>query len=220
MKSVKELTECLRRADELSLKKINRDAIMELMDELGKCLVNEGCYIQNYNDIKMYDEIRSYIPAYSLSFIQEQFIPFLEEHSPKTVMVLDMVVSFYSLVLYELILDDKFLEKIQTDNLTEFMKKNGICLFDFCWELLTEIMNLGFNTENRIIYPFLCEFYVEDALYRLMEQKIINNYYGSWFETVLNRVLGIYRIRFSCVNYIKEVQPMFLRVAGNYRRYM
>ncbi len=43
MKSVKELTECLRRADELSVKKINRDAIMELMDELGKCLVNEGC---------------------------------------------------------------------------------------------------------------------------------------------------------------------------------
>jgi len=197
-----------------------RVMIKTQLDKLGEQLEREGgrLYIQTYYDLKMYDTLLKYMPAYDIIFMQNKGIPFLKEHNPITLLFLDLVILFYSLVIYDL-LENKVI--VVDANLIDHLNSTDvepINIFDYCWSWLDGVTNLG--EHERMIYPYGYEVYISDDQYLIIEKTIVQNFIDSYFEKALERVLGIYRTRFSYVMYSQKYQPMFIRVANDYKNSM
>jgi hypothetical protein len=195
----------------------NKMKLNALLDELGEQLEREGrLYIQTYYDLKMYDALMKYMPAYDITFIRDKGIPYLKAHNPVSILFLDVVVVFYSLVVFDLLIDKTI---IVDDALIDYLSSDSdgeVSVFDYCWSFLNEMMRLG-NKHERTIYPYGYELYVPDENYLLIEKTIRRHFDDSYFEKALGRVLGNYRMRFSYVMYSQESQSMFIHIANDYK---
>ena len=59
-------------------------------------------------------------------------------------------------------------------------------------------------------------FYIDDNEYEEVMEFICEKYRNSYFEVVINRILGIYNIRFTKMKYIMEYQNLFVKVMCDY----
>lgn len=197
-----------------SINQFDRQKILDTLSELELEISNESLRIITYDDIKMYHALLDYMYAYDIYFVENKFIPFLKEHNPITLKVLEIFVYFYALVIY-----DVLIEIVSEEHLFYHVKKKfdktklgNVTLFDFCFAILAE---LG-NSVDRELCPCGLDFYMDRDTYLLIEQKFINNYTDSSFKRVMDRILGSYRLWYSCSNYLTEYQPMSLKVINHY----
>lgn len=211
------LTEVLnsfRKTDSLCTEEINRETLVNLINDIWAELEKEGVwlYYPTYADVKMYNELLDYMPTYDTCFVQDKFIPFLREHMPVTLTFLDLTVAFYALVVYDLSRDGVL---SVSDKLKSHLEELGSNVFEYGLCFLTDMGKLGRG--ERTMYPCGFEVYLSDEMYLLIEKKIMENFNGSPFEKALEKILGQYNIRFSFVKYITEYQTLFARVANHYQ---
>lgn len=207
--------------------------LMDLQDELYKEINSETLSITNYNDIKMLHDLGFPMAAYygpQCNFIGECGIPFLEQHNPKTLTVLNFIVVFYSLLVLELI-ERGFYNDAElciyenvTDDVFHHIEKMDLTKFGFnrpftaLWYFFMQVITIEDNTcEFSLEYDFKQYiFYLSSDKNEELLDLIYKIFDNSKFQDVIDRILGIYRLRFTKMKYILEYQPMFVNVAYNY----
>ena len=62
--------------------------------------------------------------------------------------------------------------------------------------------------------------YIDDEKYEMMLDTIYSNLSESKYKNIIDGILGIYKMRFTKMQYFLEYQPMFIRVAHKYIYYV
>lgn len=188
--------------------------IMDRYNDLGNKICNQNCSILNYEEIKMLHELNSPMMAYyGSSFFDKCGIPFLKEHNSNTIDIIEMAILFYSLQICEL-LKCGLLSK-EMDRLNNLSEQD---LFWKIWYYFKEIITCN-NDTRQITVPYeneTEEFYVTDEYYEKIIDLTFASYKNSKFMCIINRILGIYKIRFSKMMYVIDYQPLFVEVGYMY----
>ena len=183
---------------------------------------------------------------YGPDFYKEHGIPFLEEHNPQTITIIKLTTMFYIARLIEMIEAGFFNEgrpcsyvhdisnidathedmigeseeglvmKYTDVNIME--KFTGDNMFASLLQYLTNLIliedsnrEISVNNKN-----YTYGFYIDDNEYEEVMEFICEKYRNSYFEVVINRILGIYNIRFIKMRYIMEYQNLFVKVMCDY----
>ena len=87
--------------------------VLELYDKVFQKTNEENCFIGNYNDIKCLHFLKSPMAAfYGNTFYKDSGLPFIKEHRPETIYVLELIVLFYTIQIIEL-LENGFWDKVR-----------------------------------------------------------------------------------------------------------
>lgn len=62
--------------------------------------------------------------------------------------------------------------------------------------------------------------YIDDEKYEMMLDTIYSNLSESKYKNIIDGILGIYKMRFTKMQYLLEYQPMFIRAAHKYIYYV
>jgi hypothetical protein len=205
---------------------------------------NDMLSISNFNDIEMLDKLNIPMMAYyGPDFYKEHGIPFLEEHNPSTIIVIKLTTMFYIVRLIEMIEagffdegkpcsyinninedyedmlhenEDGMVFKYTDTNLLEtFEDKN---LFLSLLQYFTNLILIEDDNREIAINNGDCTygFYIDDSEYEEVMEFICEKYRNSYFEVVMNRILGVYQVRFTKMKYITEYQNLFVKVMCDY----
>lgn len=77
----------------------------------------------------------------------------------------------------------------------------------------TRVVYLAHENECDILY-------IDDEKYETMLDTIYSNLSESKYKNIIDGILGIYKMRFTKMQYMLEYQPMFVRVAHKYIYYV
>ena len=207
--------------------------ILDLYNSLNKKIENQTYSITNFEDIENLHRLKYPMMAYYGPYFYSQCgFPFLKEHNPKTIDIIEFSVLFYSIQILEL-LENGFFDKAslciydinrsleifdhtEKINLTEYKYKKD--LFAVLWFYFMEVITIEDNNrEFTIEYDNNTDiFYLGDEKHEAVLDMIYKNYDGSEYSSAINRILGIYRMRFTKMKYILEYQPLFVEVAYEY----
>lgn len=206
--------------------------IMDLYNVLCEKMRSQICSITNFDDIKMLNDLESHMMAYyGPHFYNKCGIPFLKEHNPETIDILELSVLFYSLQIISLIengfyldtslcfyknpMDDIF-DHVEKIDLTEYRYKQN--LFNILWFYFVQVVTLDYNTrEFTIEYDDKQDiFYLSTEKYEEVIDMIYKNVDGSQYYQVVKRILGQYRMRFTKMEYILKYQPLFVNAGYKY----
>lgn len=208
--------------------------VTELYNEVFAKLSDEIHNITNYEDIKSLHDLESPMMAYyGLDFYEKCGIPFLKEHHPETIDIIEFVILFYTIQIFDLLENGFWNEtslciydkerhadcfsRVEKMNFTEssLYKQN---LFISLWFYFMRVITLEDNERE---FPFDHEsctdvFYIDDDYYEYALDIIYENYDGSQYARIINKILGIYRMRFTKMLYLLEYQPLFVSVGFKY----
>ena len=103
--------------------------------------------------------------------------------------------------------DVNIIEKFTGDNMF-------VSLLQYLTNLiLIEDSNREISVNNK---NYTYGFYIDDSEYEEVMEFICEKYRNSYFEIIINRILGIYNIRFTKMRYIMEYQNLFVKVMCDY----
>jgi len=168
----------------------------------------------NYEDIKALHDLHLPMMAYyGPSFYSDCGIPFLKEHNPTTLEIIELTILFYSMQIYEILEKGYFYDEIN-----KIMKEDNQNLFWKIWHLFAEVITLRDDSreitvtwDNKIV-----EIYLDDEKYENVLDLTYNNYTCSEYFHIIERIIGIYNLRFTKMKYILEYQPLFVEVGFRY----
>lgn len=230
-KTINELLKAETREEILSYKQ----QILDLYDDLYEKICPHSLYekslcITNFEDIKMLHEMEEPMMAYyGPDFYSKCGIPFLKEHNSKTVDILELTVLFYSIQIIDF-LENGFYDHVdlciyesltevfdrtEEINLTRYKYKQN--LFAVLWFYFMKVITIEGNREFSIEYD--CDtdiFYLTDETYEEVLDLTYKNFNGSNYFHIINEILGIYRVRFTKMEYILKYQPLFVEVGYRY----
>ena len=243
----KKLLENLRNAKTKEEILSYRTEVCELQEQLLK-ETGHGIYTnQSYDVIKLlYDAKYPMMSYYGVEFFTECGIPFLKEHDPEAIAVIEIVSLFYIMQVIDL-LEKGYFEKVRLCK-PEFDAENGVQYFCSSREtdltkgkykknLFVTIMRyflqvimiekdnhdkdrniaIDYIDENEEKYKVKYEvFYLDDEEYEKVIDLIYDNYKGSSYANLIEQILGRYKMRFTKMEYIMKYQPMFVQVAYDY----
>lgn len=212
--------------------------ILELYDKVFQKTNEESCFIGNYDDIKCLHFLESPMLAfYGNTFYKDSGLPFIKEHRPETIYVLELIVLFYTIQIIEL-LENGFWNEVSLcvyenpqmpDMIDHFEKVNYSkmertnSLFLSLWDYFAALITIKDN-ECEIIVPYVDKegnlftnnFYIDSKSYEKVLDMIYRNFTDSKYSVLISRILGKYRRRFTKMKYILKYQPMFVEVGYNY----
>lgn len=211
----------------------NKSQILDLYNNMFDKINNQTCSITNYNDIKNLHDLEYPMMAYYGPYFYSQCgIPFLKQHNSKTIDVIEFSVLFYSLQIFELLKNgfwdevllciyDKersidMFDHTEKINLTAHKYKQN--LFAVLWFYFMRVITIEDNErEFTLEYDSNTDiFYLTDEEHEEVLDMIYKNYNNSKYSRIIDKILGVYRIRFTKMKYILEYQPLFVEVGYRY----
>ena len=85
------------------------------------------------------------------------------------------------------------------------------------WDLVCNMIWSCFNNADKQRYTIYgVGMYVPKTLYCIIERYIIQNFYGSAFECVVNEVFIPSVRNFNLAKYLCEFQPIIVKVTNHY----
>lgn len=183
-----------------------------LIDNL---LENNEFSIVNFKDVKMLYDLNIPMMAYfGPSFYKECGILFLEKYNPKTLRFLEVSVLFYTLQILKWVKTDYWDDEV-SHNLFYESETN---LFLQLWDCFNQIINKKDNDRDIMI----CSeqktktIYLDDDHYEEILDLSLDSFKYSRYSSLIQSILGIYRMRFNKYRYILEYQPIFVEVGYRY----
>lgn len=211
--------------------------MLELYQKIYEDLSKQGLNIVNYEDIKNLHDLERTMPAYyGNTFYKDCGVPFLKEHNPNTLEVIELCIIFYSLQICEL-LEQGFFNELSLciyenpllPDMVDHIEKINILrtekysqtLFFTLWDIFMKIITIGEDDtpdKNVIVLHYGEEdcFYISTEEYEEVLDMIYKNYNQSRYSSIIRRIVGIYRQRFTKMSYILEYQPIFVKVGYEY----
>lgn len=205
--------------------------VLDLYENLYKKISSQSYSITNFDDIKMLHDLELPMMAYyGHCFYGECGIPFLKEKNPRTIDVLDLAVLFYSIQVMNL------LEKGFYDNATLCIYNTNLDVFDYTkeinltkykykkelfavlWFYFLQVITIKDDTREFTI-EYDCDidtYYLDDKNYEEVLDITYTNFDSSNYSEVINRILGVYRLRFTKMEYILKYQPLFVEAGYKY----
>lgn len=187
-------------------------AYSTLIDNL---LENNEFSIVNFKDVKMLYDLNIPMMAYfGPSFYKECGILFLEKYNPKTLRFLEVSVLFYTLQILKWVKTDYWDDEV-SHNLFYESETN---LFLQLWDCFNQIINKKDNDRDIMI----CSeqktktIYLDDDHYEEILDLSLDSFKYSRYSSLIQSILGIYRMRFNKYRYILEYQPIFVEVGYRY----
>ena len=187
-------------------------AYSTLIDNL---LENNEFSIVNFKDVKMlYDLNIPMMSYFGPSFYKECGILFLEKYNPKTLRFLEVSVLFYTLQILKWVKTDYWDDEV-SHNLFYESETN---LFLQLWDCFNQIINKKDNDRDIMI----CSeqktktIYLDDDHYEEILDLSLDSFKYSRYSSLIQSILGIYRMRFNKYRYILEYQPIFVEVGYRY----
>lgn len=213
--------------------------VMDLFDSYTTNPARKHPCGTNFNDIKMLYDAETALTAYYALPYQQAGFPFLEKHNPETIEIIQITVLFYTMQIITL-LENGYFDKM---SLCEYNDINADTLdfcgdIDFCvkysktlfQDLFYYLDDVQFDSERagnyneRVVYlahENECDMlYIDDEKYEMMLDTIYSNLSESKYKNIIDEILGIYKMRFTKMQYLLEYQPMFVRVAHKYIYYV
>lgn len=243
----KKLIENLRNAktkeEILSYRTKTQELYDQLLEEAGYDIYTS----QSYDVIKLLSDAKyPMMSYYGVEFLEECGIPFLKEHAPEGITVIEIVSLFYIMQIIDL-LKNGYFEKVRLCE-PEFDARNGVeffgsskevnltkgeyrnNLFVFIMRYFLQVITIEKDNrdrdrniviecidENEEKYKVKCEvFYLDDEKYEEVIDLIYDNYKGSSYANLIRQILGRFKMRFTKMEYIMKYQPMFVQVAFDY----
>lgn len=195
-----------------------KPSIEESYDAAYEKLCERSCFIQNYRDIEALHNLGSSMAAYfGPAFYQRCGIPFLKEHNPVTLEIIEFSILFYTLQMCELI--ENGLLKEEEVRLIEDSWAQEM-FFCALWEYFTRLI-IAEDIEDRRIEigdgsgGFTVRI-LDDSYFEEMVDVICRNYGGSKYSRIITRIFGMYQSRFTKMLYIIKCQPLFVEVGFEY----
>lgn len=222
-----------------------RTKVCELQERLFK-ETGHGIYTyRSYDVIKLlYGAKYPMISYYGFEFLEECGIPFLKEHDPEAIAVIEIVSLFYIMQVIDL-LEKGYFENVRLCE-PKFDARNGVeyfCssrdvnltkgkykknLFIIIMRYFLQVITIEKDNQDRNIviecideneekYKVKYEaFYLDDEEYEKVIDLIYDNYKGSSYANLIEQILGRYKMRFTKMEYVMKYQPMFVQVAFDY----
>lgn len=187
-------------------------AYSTLIDNL---LENNEFSIVNFEDVKMLYDLNIPMMAYfGPSFYKECGILFLEKYNPKTLRFLEVSVLFYTLQILKWVKTDYWDDEV-SHNLFYESETN---LFLQLWDCFNQIINKKDNDRDIMIYSEqkTKTIYLDDDHYEEILDLSLDSFKYSRYSSLIQSILGIYRMRFNKYRYILEYQPIFVEVGYRY----
>lgn len=213
-----------------------KSEVTRLFNELSAALTNESFLCRtNYDDIRLLYESEDAMAAYyGFCFYQTKGFPFLEKNNPGTIQVIELTLLFYILQIIVLLEKGYFTEtslcvyiEEGTDlfdhtNTVDFCSRYSNALFDCLFQYLLQIQFVENDTREIPIWNGSKQdiFYVNDSQYEVMLDSIYCNIIDSPYAEIIDRILGIYHMRFTKVEYLYKYQPIFVKTAHKYWLYI
>ncbi len=197
--------------------------ISELYNEIYEKICSQGCSITNYEDIKMLHKLHFPMQAYYGPYFYDKLgVPFLKEHNPPTIDILEFIVLFYSLQVINL-LENGFFDKVSENSFytspTEIFTKSKQDLFVALWCYFQRVITIKDDTREFSVIDDKCNliiFYLSDDEYEDVIDITYRNIVDSNYFFVIGKILGIYRLRFTKMQYVLKYQPVFVNVGYEY----
>lgn len=218
-----------------------KSEVMDLFDSYATNIAGKLPFRTCFDDIKMLYDVELAMTAYYAFPYQQAGFPFLEKHNPKTIEIIQITVLFYTMQIITL-LENGYFDKM---SLCEYNDINADTLdfcgdIDFCvkysktlfQDLFYYLDAVQFDSERagnyseRVVVVYLaheneCDMlYIDDEKYETMLDTIYSNLSESKYKNIIDGILGIYKMRFTEMQYLLEYQPMFIRVAHKYIYYV
>lgn len=189
--------------------------ILEVYNTAYEKLCNQSCFIQNYEDITNLHNLNFPMMAYfGPSFYSRCGIPFLKEHNPTTLDIIELSILFYSLRICELI-ENGFLK----DEEVNIIENSRHGLFYVLWYYFMEIITIKEDETRELTIENESgesTYYLTDENYEEVIDMIFHNYNDSKYSCIIDEILGVYRLRFTKMMYIMKYQPLFVEVGYRY----
>lgn len=210
-----------------------KSSVVGLYNSMYNKICNQGLSVTNYYDIKSLHSLEDPMMAYyGPYFYRKCGIPFLKKHNPSTIEVIEFSVLFYSLQIMEL-MEDGFFDEASLciydeelyNDVFDHIEKINLCsykykqyLFSVLWFYFMRVISIEDNErEFTLEYDFNTDiFYLDDEKHEEVIDLIYKNYNNSKYSSIIDKILGIYRIRFTKMKYILEYQPLFVKVGYEY----
>lgn len=204
---------------------------LDLYDSLYKKMKSDAPFRTSFDDIKALNDLKFPMMAYyGPYFCAECGFPFIKEHNPKTIDVLELTVLFYTIQVMNLLetgfysdaelciykTSPEIFDHIEKINLTEYRSKRY--LFITLWYYFVQIITIKDNerTFSMEYDDNIATFYLTDEKYEEVLDMIYRNYGNSNYSYVIDKILGIYKLRFTKMEYILKYQPLFVNVGYEY----
>lgn len=208
-----------------------KEIVIKSYNDLYKEIEELSILRTNYDDIEMLYKLEMPMCAYfGFEFYEECGIPFLKKYNPKTIKVMELSSLFYiiqTIILLEkdffnnvticALSDDMYtINGMKSTSLIDYAKDKN--LFSIIWQYFVKLINIPENGREILItyYDESNHFYIVDDEYEFVLDVIYENYKDSNYSKVIDRILGIYNLRFTKMKYILEYQPIFIKVIDNY----
>ena len=206
--------------------------IEQMYSDLFHKIKEEGVFIEDYNNIKgLHDLNYTMMQYYGSDFYRDCGLPFLKEHRPETLDVIEFSILFYTLLILDLVKgrfwnnvgrcvyrEGKSMyerDHVERVDFTELYPNQG--LFLDLWYYFEQRMLL--EDESREISLYIDNshvYYINDADYEHLQVFIYERYKDSKYSNVIRDILGHYKVRFTEMRYIVECQPLFVETAFRY----
>lgn len=204
---------------------------IDLYNQLYKKMESQDYYYVNYDDIKaLHDLKQPMIAYYGPYFYKKCGIPFVKEHNPNTIDVIEVAILFYiiqvmelleigfyhniDLCIYETSLE--IFDRVENIDLTKSKYKEH--LFVSLWSYFVQVIcikdngrEISLSHENNVE-----SFYLADKKYEEILEMIYDNFKSSHYSHIIDKILGIYKVRFTKMDYILNYQPLFVEVSDEY----
>lgn len=193
--------------------------------------------LTNYDDVETLCNLESPMLAYfGPEFYNKCGFPFLKEHNPSTIMVIETAFWFYSIQIINLLESgywnkvtvcfyDESGEKLENVACFDFLKMNGHkeYLFVKLWEYFMKVITINENDREIIVYDSELSSQIYDIDF-LSYGTVIKNSYVSYidskYEKIIYMILGNYKNRFISLDYITKYQPLFVKIAWEYLMFL
>lgn len=191
----------------------------------------------NYEDIENLCNLEQPMAAYyGPEFYSKCGFPFIKKHNPSTLKVIKMTFWFYSVQIIEL-LENGFWDNVSLQifrdsemseeppisfDRTEYVNFTEICKdkpFEWLWMYFKQLITIDKDTrEINISWSYSDDlvFYIDDNAYNIAINKTYSSYIDSKYSDIVDRILGVYKLRFTPAKFILDYQPLFVRVSWHY----
>ena len=200
---------------------------LDLYDSLYAEMQSKSYCRTNFDDIKALLDLEFPMVAYyGFDFFEACGFPFIKEHNPGTIDVLELAVLFYTIQVMDLLENDfysqvtlciyetspELFDHTEKINLIEYKHKNS--LFSTLWFYFKQVVNIKDGEREFMIGRD--SFYLTDEEYEEVLDMTYRSYAGSNYSHVIDRILGSYKTRFTKMEYILRYQSLFVKVGYEY----
>lgn len=208
--------------------------VEQMYNDLFHKIKEERVTIEDYNNIKALHGLNTTMAMtqyYGSDFYRDCGIPFLKEHRPETLDVIELSILFYTLLIFDLVKGGFWnnvgrciyrerkamyeLDHVEREDFTKSYPNQS--LFLDLWYYLEQLMLLEDEGREISLYPDNSHiYYIRDNDYEHLQAFIYGRYKNSKYSDTIMDVLGSYKIRFTSMLYIIKYQPLFVEVAFHY----